>query len=77
MNVFIVTQEKDVFIVDEGISPSLAKKLCKRYNDTFSAEMSVVDYKSSLSTLKFVKGYCMSDKNELSYTQAIKLLREL
>ena len=71
-----MTIEKDVFIVDEGLSPSLAKRTCKRYNEMFSAECSSVSYKDSPTTLKFVKGYCVSDKDELSYSQALKLIKE-
>ena len=43
----------------------------------FSAELSGVTYKDSPTTLKFIKGYCISDKDELSYTQAMKLIKEL
>ena len=54
MNIFVVTVEKDVFIVDEGLSPSLAKRTVKRYNEMFSAELSGVTYKDSPTTLKFI-----------------------
>ena len=77
MNIFVVTVEKDVFIVDEGLSPSLAKRTVMRYNEMFSAELSGVTYKDSPTTLKFIKGYCISDKDELPYTQAMKLIKEL
>ena len=76
MNIFVVTIEKDVFIVDEGLSPSLAKRTVKRYNEMFSAELSSVTYKDSPTTLKFIKGYCISEKDGLSYTQAMKLIKE-
>ena len=42
----------------------------------FSAELSGVTYKDSPTTLKFIKGYCISDKDELPYTQAMKLIKE-
>ena len=77
MNIFVVTIEKDVFIVDEGLSPSLAKRTVKRYNEMFSAELSGATYKDSPTTLKFIKGYCISDKDELPHTQAMKLIKEL
>lgn len=77
MNIFVVTIEKDVFIVDEGLTPSLAKRTVKRYNEMFSFELSSVSYKDSPTTLKFIKGYCISDKDELSYTQATKLIKEM
>ena len=77
MNIFVVTIEKDVFIVDEGLSPSLAKRTVKRYNEMFSAELSGVTYKDSPTTLKFIKGYCISEKDGLSHTQAMKLIKEL
>ena len=76
MNIFVVTVEKDVFIVDEGLSPSLAKRTVMRYNEMFSAELSGATYKDSPTTLKFIKGYCISEKDGLSYTQAMKLIKE-
>ena len=50
---------------------ALAKKLSKKYSLTWSCE--VGDKETSLKT---IKGYCFSDKNELSYQQALKLFNK-
>ena len=71
-NIFVINSEsKEAFIVDEGLSLSLAKKLSKKYSLTWSCE--VGDKETSL---KIVKGYCFSDKNELSYQQALKMFKQ-
>ena len=69
---FVINSEsKEAFIVDEGLSLTLAKKLSKKYFLTWGCE--VGDKETSLKT---VKGYCFSDKNELLYQQALKLFKE-
>ena len=71
-NIFVINSEsKEAFIVDEGLSLALAKKLSKKYSLTWSCD--VGDKETSLKT---VKGYCFSDKNELSYQQALKMFKQ-
>ena len=71
-NIFVINSEsKEAFIVDEGLSLDLAKKLSKKYSLIWSCE--VGDKETSL---KIVKWYCFSDKNELSYKQALKLFKQ-
>ena len=71
-NIFVINSEsKEAFIVDEGLSLALAKKLSKKYSLTWSCE--VGDKETSLKT---IKGYCFSDKNELSYQQALRMFKE-
>ena len=71
-NIFVINSEsKEAFIVDEGLSLALAKKLSKKYSLIWSCE--VGDKETSLKT---IKGYCFSDKNELSYQQALRLLKQ-
>ena len=71
-NIFVINSEsKEAFIVDEGLSLTLAKKLSKKYSLTWSYE--VGDKETSL---KIVKWYCFSEKSELSYQQALKLFKQ-
>ena len=35
MNIYLITDE-EVFAIDQDLSPSLAKRLCKQYNKTWS-----------------------------------------
>lgn len=51
-------------------------KLCLKYNQTWSAKYSGVDYKESETTLKEVLGYCYSDEDELTYKHALALLKK-
>ena len=51
-------------------------KLCLKYNQTWSAKYSGVDYKESETTLKEVLGYCYSAEDELTYKQAVLLLKK-
>ena len=71
-NIFVINSEsKEAFIVDEGLSLTLAKKLSKKYSLTWSCE--VGDKETSL---KCIKGYLLSDKSELSYQQALKMFKQ-
>ena len=71
-NIFVINSEsKEAFIVDEGLSLTLAKKLSKKYSLTWSYE--VGDKETSL---KIVKGYLLSEKSELSYQQALRLFKQ-
>ena len=67
----INSESKEVFIVDEGLSLTLAKKMSKKYSLTWSYEIG--DKETSLNV---IKGYCFSDKSELSYQQALKMFKQ-
>lgn len=77
MNIFLLTASySEATNVDSELSPKLAMKLCLKYNQTWSAKYSGVDYKESETTLKEVLGYCYSDEDELTYKQALVLLKK-
>ena len=74
MNILICTNEKEIFAVDEGLSPSVAARLCRRYNDTWSKHK--LYCKTSTLPLDCVVGYVYSDFNELTYEDFIKVLKK-
>ena len=75
MFIYILTTDNQHFIVDEGLSPSVATRLCKRYNDTWCTPPSKVSCnKPSETHLKCIKGYCVSDKDDLTLAHVKKLV---
>ncbi len=69
MFIYILTTDNQHFIVDEGLSPSVATRLCKKYNDTWVC-------KSSETNLKCIKGYCVSDKDDLTLAHVKRLVKQ-
>lgn len=69
MFIYILTTDNQHFIVDEGLSPSVATRLCERYNDTWAC-------KSSEMYLKCIKGYCVSDKDDLTLAHVKRLVKQ-
>ena len=69
MFIYILTTDNQHFIVDEGLSPSVATRLCKRYNNEWCN-------KSSEMYLKCIKGYCVSDKDDLTLAQVKRLVKQ-
>ena len=55
--------------MDDGLSPSVATRLCKKYNDMWAC-------KSSEMYLKCIKGYCVSDKYDLTLAQVKRLVKK-
>lgn len=71
-NIFVINSEsKEAFIVDGGLSLALAKKLSKKYSLTWGCDIGDKE-----TSLKVVKGYCFSDKSEVSYQQALRLFKQ-
>lgn len=72
MNIFVInSDDKVAFIVDEGLTPSLAKKVCTRLNKVWSRTQG-----EAATRLSMIVGYVVSDRKELSYRQALKLFNE-
>lgn len=77
MNIYLITDE-EVFAIAHDLSTSLAKRLCKQYNNQFSSHKKYV--KTSTFPLDCIVGYVYIDKHTeggescLTYEQAVKLL---
>lgn len=66
------TQPSTPFICDDNLTERVAKRLTKQYNLQFSSQKKYV--KISTFPLDCIVGYVYSDKQQLTYEQAIKLL---
>jgi hypothetical protein len=76
-NIFCIPKEPSQegstpFICDENLTERVSKRLTKQYNNTWSSHRKYV--KTSTFPLDCIVGYVYSDKQELNYEQAIKLL---
>ncbi|MBQ0111561.1 MAG: hypothetical protein KBT03_00355 [Bacteroidales bacterium] len=72
-NIFCITSEKEVFLT-EDTPTTLAKALknCQKYNSIWSATKG-----SEETRLKCILGYCIFEKDSLSYNQAMKLFKSV
>ena len=72
VNIFVInSDDKVVLLVDEGLIPSAASRVCRKLNKIWSS--SCGDESTRLSC---IKGYIFHSKNELSYTTACRLFKE-
>ena len=71
-NIYVInTDEKETFVVESGLSLSMANRLCCKFNKEWSWKFG--DDETKLSMI----GYCVSDKDELSYRQAVILFNKM
>lgn len=62
----INSDDKVCFVVESGLSLSMANRLCVRFNETWSSKLGDKE-----TCLNCILGYCVSDKDDLSYRQCV------
>lgn len=81
MNIYLITDE-EVFCVEHDLLPSLAKRLCKQYNKTWSgATLGLSKTPKKLlgdvdTRLQCIVGYFVSEDHFLSEVVLVDITRE-